>query len=273
MYCLAWVSIRGRGMKVVFHGESRWTATRMAAARAAGWEAVPGEVAGGGGQQQGMDAVVIALSGNELIAAAEGAVRVGTHVFVDSYGPASVRESERLSKLASESGVQVGITRPLRFRREPDGRDGPSSARILRVEASTNTRDPTSYTDRLIEIADLCGILCGTWSPRRIDAESVRTMGIWPSVLAVAIRFQNRAVAHIFLRHEARVSESDGGLRVIEASDDGLREEVWAEDEGLFSRETVGFLEALAGDAEVPVSLRSGLGARRIVEEIMERLR
>lgn len=260
-------------MRVHFEGESRWTPARIDAAREAGWHISTQSVAGADDELLGRDAVVIALSGNDLIAVAEETVRSGRHVFIDSHGPASVRASERLAMLASESGVHVGIARPLRFRRSIHDRTATNRARILRVDTTVDPGDPVNWTNRLIDVADLCGSLCGTWGARRIDAEAVRHNGPTPSALAVAIRFQNRAVAHILVRHSGDENRAARGIRVVEASDDTVHEEDWVEDEELIRLETTAFLEALAAGDDVPVSLSSALGARRVVEEIMERLR
>lgn len=239
----------------------------------------------------GLDVLFVAVPTAEHYAVAEAATKQGVHVFL-SWPPAtSVRECEAMVRLAEEAGVEVGVSRPLRFHGALSVLPASWRAELIGLQFDRTEAGP-GLNRCLADAVDLCCTLAGSSNVQRIDAEAVRSGRAWPEALACGLRFHNGTYAQVVLRQGARTAreqlyaagagvelEADlaGGAAYVrqcrEGGVDGAFEPVPLPPASLLAVETRAFLQAVAARRTVPVSVLDGLHTMRLVERIMGKLR
>ncbi len=214
---------------------------------------------------------------------AEAAAKRGVHAFLEWPPATSLRECEAMIHLAEEAGIEVGVSRPLRFHPlfETLPKAGRPSVIVLTLPA--READARPWPPRLADAVDLCTALARSGSAQRIDAEAVRGAGERPEAVAFTLRFHNGVLAQAALGRfppdrRASVYVAGGGFhRTFDLEDPENAGASEALDRpGLASpeaAETHAFLTALAAKRPPPVSLLDGLHTMRLVERLMERLR
>lgn len=215
---------------------------------------------------------------------AEAAAKQGVHLFLEWPPATSIRECEALVQLAEEAGVEIGISRPLRFHplfaALPDDRRVPLI--VLRQEVDAGT--PAFWPPRCADALDLCCALAQSHSVQRIDAEAVPRQAAWPEAVAFALRFHSGTYAQVSLYRRRRPGEDllyvAGAGFQFETDLDGTAlhgrpapEASPARTSSPVERETEAFLDAIATGTVPPVTALDGLHTMRLVERLMEQLR
>lgn len=214
---------------------------------------------------------------------AEAATKQGTHVFLEWPPATSIAECESIADRAEEAGVEVGVSRPLRFHPLFEALPGDWRAHLIVARQEVDPSTPTFWPPRCADAIDLCCALARSHSVQRIDAEAVPRHAAWPHALAFSLRFHSGTYAQIHLTRSQRAAPDDW---IYVAGADFQVEADWAGstvytrqarhtpgDGSLVAAETRAFLNALAEDAIPPVSILDGLHTLRLVERLMERLR
>ncbi|WP_457651343.1 Gfo/Idh/MocA family protein [Rhodocaloribacter sp.] len=236
------------------------------------------------------EAVFITVPTGAHFRMAEAAAKRGAHCFLEWPPATSIRECEAMLHLAEEAGVEVGVSRPLRF--HPLFATLPAAWQpgLIVLTVRAREADPRPWPHRLADAVDLCAALARSGSAQRIDAEAVRGAGARPEAVAFTLRFHNGALAQVCLGrfpldHRATVYVAGGDLhRTFDLDEEATAGEgpenagasEALERPGLASpeaAETHAFLTALAEKRPPPVSLLDGLHTMRLVERLMERLR
>ena len=214
---------------------------------------------------------------------AEAATRQSTHVFL-AWPPApSIAECEALVDLAEEAGVEVGVSRPLRFHPLFEALPADWRAHLIVARQAVDSGTPTFWPPRCADAIDLCCALACSNSIQRIDAEAVPRHAAWPHALAFSLRFHSGTYAQIHLTRSQRATPDDGIYVAgadfqVEADWDGRavythEAKYTYEGSNFIAAETHAFLDALAHRRLPPVSILDGLHTLRLVERLMERLR
>jgi len=234
------------------------------------------------------DAVIVAVPTSAHHAIAEAAAKHGVHVFLEWAPATSVRECEALVRLSEEAGVEVGVSRPLRFHPLHEHLASGWHASLMVFSGPLNG----AVSEQLADTVDLCTALSGSTSVQRIEAEAVRSEGVRPAALAYSLRFHNGAYAQVSFGQRPPdtpprlyLAGGDTHLEVellgdvltkastsLENATSGLAFES-ASGTSLIERETCGFVEALIEGRPPPVTVLDGLSTMRLVERVMERLR
>ncbi len=234
------------------------------------------------------EAVFITVPTGAHFRMAEAAAKRGAHAFLEWPPATSIRECEAMLHLAEEAGVEVGVSRPLRFHPLFAALPSGWQPSVIALTVRVGEADPRPWPHRLADAVDLCAALARSGSAQRIDAEAVRGVGARPEAVAFTLRFHNGALAQVCLGrfpldHRATVYVAGGDLHhtfdLREAAGEG------AENAGTSgalespaslspeAMETDAFLTALAEQRPPPVTLLDGLHTMRLVERLMERLR
>lgn len=222
------------------------------------------------------DVLFIGVPRAERFAVASQAARSGTPVFVEWPPTTSIRECAALVRMAEESGLECGVSRPLRF--DPLLRSVREEWRANLVSLSLSgdgagTALPGVHVPRLSRLmadaVDLACALVKSSSVQRVDAEATRDGALQPDATLFSLRFHSGAYAQVFIRLNGpsirpAVYASGGGVRLdgtIGPPEEAMR------------RETEEFLNAVRSGYSVPVSALDGLHTLRIVERIQAMLR
>ncbi len=194
-------------------------------------------------------------------------VREGCHVFMDIARSPSVRDLERLTKIAAEAGVAVGLSRPLRFASDFEGWSSAATVAIVDAEFASAG---DSWNERLAATLDLCSFVCGSAHAQRVEASIVRTDGVWPLLAACSLRFDNGSLALVSLR---RADAARPGLSCTAAFGSHMQQaEIILKDDAVY-RETSAFLSEVRHKRRAPVQVSDGLACARLVEQVQASLR
>lgn len=199
------------------------------------------------------------------------AAKRGVHVLLDWPPAASLPECEAIVRLAEEAGVEVGISRPLRWMPALAERPGDWRASLTLLDG-TVAGDVPAWPRHVADAADVCCALARSASIRRADAAAVRTGAAWPEAVAFTLRFHSGAYAQVGLRR------GDATTTTVYAADAGHQLSTTLSGAALgldiaLEAETQAFLDALGAGQPAPVSILDGLQTMRLVERLMERLR
>jgi len=214
---------------------------------------------------------------------AQAAARHGVHLFLEWPPATSIRECESIVQLAEEAGVEVGISRPLRFHPLLDALgDQRVHLIVLRQEVDTNT--PAFWPPRCADALDLCCALARSHSIQRIDVEAVPRHAAWPEAIAFALRFHSGTYAQVSLYRRQQPGDDllyvAGADFQLESALDGTDLHGRPALDGAATdapppveQETTAFLDALVAGQIPPVTVLDGLHTMRLVERLMEQLR
>ncbi len=226
---------------------------------------------------------------------AEQVAQRGVHVFLEWPPAASIREGEALVALAEEAGVEIGVSRPLRFHPLAEALSaGAQPARaqphLITLRQTFGGGEAVDWTARMAEAVDLCCALARSSNVRRVGAGAARGSGARLEAGAFGLRFHNGAYAQVSLRRPVGAGDAEGRLFVAGA---GFRGEAdlaggaaclqqgdkppvaraAAGPEQRLRRETRAFVEAVAAGRPAPVSALDALHTLRLVERLMQQLR
>ena len=197
--------------------------------------------------------------------------RRGIHLFLEWPPASSVADCRALIGLSEEAGIEIGVSRPLRFYpwSKQSGRAGHVDIAVIRQTLDLRARG--TWKRALEDAVDLALLFARGASARRIDASIARTEQRLPLLTAAGIRFHNGTYVQLELRHTPDIiptlSVTLAGpgyttdLDLSSAREDGI------------SRETTAFAEAVAANRPPPVSVLDALQTIRLMEKLMERLR
>lgn len=265
-------------MKVGIIGAGRHAAARRQAVAALPGVTVQGVLGAGplGVFLERLDAAFVTVPTAEHFRIAEAATKRGVHVFLEWPPATSIRECQAIVGLSEEAGVEVGVSRPLRFQPVFETLPPAWRASLILLRRAIPASQEAAWPRWLAAAADLCCALAQSSSVQRIDAEAVRSSTAWPDAVAFALRFHSGTYAQVSLRRTtdeaAHTCYAAGGDFAVEAT---LEEN--ENDPGAYAsavaRETQAFVQALAGQQPAPVSILDGLHTMRLVERLMEKLR
>jgi predicted dehydrogenase len=215
---------------------------------------------------------------------AQAAARHGVHLFLEWPPATSIRECESIVQLAEEAGVEVGISRPLRFHPLLDALDG-RRVHLIVLRQEVDARTPAFWPPRCADALDLCCALARSHSIQRIDAEAVPRHAAWPEAIAFALRFHSGTYAQVSLYRRQQPGDDllyvAGADFQLESDLDGtalhgrpaLGDAATSDVRSPVEQETTAFLDALTADQIPPVTVLDGLHTMRLVERLMEQLR
>ena len=195
----------------------------------------------------------------------------GCHLFLEWPPARSVVECEALARLSEEAGIEIGVSRPLRFVRWPESAARLAHVDVLSVRQTLDVRTRGQWKRALEDAVDLTLAFTRGAAIRRVDVAAARDVRRLPLVTSASLRFQNRTFAQIEVRHGAASPASmlvgvAGPGYAFELDLSSLRDEALA-------CETGAFLEAVAANRTPPVSVLDALQTIRLLEKLMERLR
>lgn len=231
-------------------------------------ERQPAEGAGFERWLDGLDVIFVGEPTGTHVQVAERAARRGVHLFLEWPPAASLGEAETIARLAEEAGVEVGVSRPLRYHADLTGRPAGWTPSIVLFRATLAAERPP-WRRVLADAVDVACDLAGSGSVQRVEAEVARRDGPWAEAVAVGLRFHNGTYAQLALRAGAtpeRHLYAAGAGHVLESPLGGSAP-------ARLAREGDAFLAALAARRHAPVSIHEALDTLRLVERLMERLR
>jgi predicted dehydrogenase len=199
------------------------------------------------------------------------AAQQGVHVLLEWPPMASLPEAEGVVKLAEEAGIEVGVSRPLRWHPALAPWAG-SKAELVLFQQTLAGPDAPGWPRLLADAADLCIALAGSSSVQRVEAEAVRGAMPWPDALACSLRFHSGAYAQIGIRRAATAACTVFAARPGQQHEAHLVP-LTPEQTPPEVQETHAFLTAIARQQPVPVSILDGLATLRLVEHLMAKLR
>ena len=226
-----------------------------------------------------VDVVFVTAPTAEHFRIAEVATKQGVHVFLEWPPATSLQECQAIIELSEEAGVEVGVSRPLRF--HPVFETLPEGARasLILMRWERPLEDDAAWPHWLADAADLCCALSQSSSVQRIDAEAVRSASAWPDAVAFGLRFHSSTYAQVSIRRSAgptggALYVAGAGFEVEAALDENDAEsQAYVSEPSLVEAETRAFVRALAAQQPAPVSILDGLHTMRLVERLMKKLR
>lgn len=230
-----------------------------------------------------VEAVFVTAPTAQHFRIAEAATKRGVHVFLEWPPATSIRECQEIVRLSEEAGVEVGVSRPLRFHgvfaRLPEA--WRASLILLRREVTRGAE--AAWPRWLADAVDLCCALAQSCSVQRIDAEAVRNVAPWPDAVAFGLRFHSGTYAQISIRRSqgppaGTLYVGGPGFEAEDAFDEAHGENAaqaaaYVPGPPPVEAETQAFLRAVARQRPAPVSILDGLHTMRLVERLMEKLR
>ncbi len=223
------------------------------------------------------------------------ALRAGVHTFLGRAAVPSLSEYKALATLAEEAGVEVGVSRVMRFHPFREMLPAAWRTTAITMRHCKKGQDVTGFQQMLEDAVDLCCSLAGTGEVRKIEAQLVQRSRRYPVCLLAGLRFQNGTYAQLELKQGAQQNvhtvyaggggfefEADFNQQQIHLSRAAGQENEVASsafDEKKFSlqdliaTETIAFLASLRERKPVPISIMDGLQTLRLVESIRKKLR
>lgn len=231
---------------------------------------------------QTIDVAFLSTSTADHFFVAEAAAKRGVHVFLEWPPATSIRECTTMIRLIEEAGVEVGVSRPLRFHPLFDRVRDVGRLHLMLLNLSLPKAQETAWPRPLADALDLCQALAGTTNIQRIDAEAVRSTPPWPDAVAFGVRFYQGTYAHVAMRFGVSDAASTlylGGSKgqqdrdlpsPLQPTADASPSALWT---SLLQAETQAFLNALSANEPAPVSIVDGLQTMRLVERLLAKLR
>lgn len=244
------------------------------------------------GRVAGVQVLFIAVPSAYAFHLATLSLRLGMHTFLGRSAGPSIKECREIAALGEEAGVEVGISRIMRF--HPFWRCKSDEWRVSTISVQHHVTVTQGFQQMVEDAVDLCCSLGGTGEVRGVDAQLVQLERQNPNCLLVGLRFQNGVYAQIQLRQGAlqerhvvyaggsfeleldliqnllmtRTSgkmENDKGQSAFESHP--------LQPENLIEQETRSFLAALTNNQPAPITVEDGLQTLRVVEQIRKNLR
>lgn len=230
---------------------------------------------------QTIDVAFLSISTADHFFVAEAAAKRGVHVFLEWPPATSIRECAAMIRLIEEAGVEVGVSRPLRFHPLFDRVSDVGRLQLMLLNVHVAHAQETAWPRPLADALDLCQALAGTTNIQRIDAQAVRSMPPWPDAVAFGLRFYQGTYAQVAMRFGDPSAQSSlylGGSRGHQDLElpsplhptNEAQNPLWV---SLVEAETQAFLNALATHQPAPVSILDGLQTMRLVERLLAKLR
>jgi predicted dehydrogenase len=244
---------------------------------------------------RGVQVAAISIPPAYTYQVAQRVVRRGVHVFLEWTSMPSLTECKKLAQLAEEAGVEVGVSRPLRFHPLFESLPPDAHASLAAVRVALQQGRPGQFQRNVEDAVDLCCRLSGSGEVRKVEAQVIRGRLAWPDALLAGMRFQNGGYAHLQIRrhvphpefslhaagpgfeidvdfreYTGYLSHSDPDENA--AAETAFEQRSWPHVD-LIEIETKGYLEALGRGAPAPVSLMDGYQVLRLVESIRKNLR
>ena len=241
---------------------------------------------------ENLDVLFVAVPSAYAFHVATTAIRLGMHVFLGRSAGPSIAECLEIAALGEEAGVEVGISRMMRF--HPFWAHKSDDWRVSALSLLHHETGLIDFQQMLEDAVDLCCSLAGTSEVRGVDAQLIQYDRQYPSCLITGLRFQNGVYAQIQLRqgvgHEAHVVYAGGSFELeldlkqnvlmMRTGDAGENERARSafeshslQPENLIEIETVAFLKALSAHQPAPITIVDGMQTLRVVEAIRKNLR
>ncbi len=224
---------------------------------------------------ENVDVLFIGVPRPDRFQIAAQAARAGTHVFVEWPPATSIRECAALVLLAEESGLECGVSRPLRYSPLMESVEDNWRANLvsLSLHGAIHAADaPIAYPKLSRLMADAVDLSCAlvkSSSVRRVDAEAARNESSQPDATIFSLRFHSGAYAQVFIRLNGTPAKPE-----VYASGSGVKMEgTIAGHDVAIRQETLAFMAAVAEGRPVPVSVLDALHTMRIVERLQGLLR
>ena len=214
------------------------------------------------------DVLCMAAPAEARFRLAEAALKKGLHLLLAWPPTASLTEAERLVRLGEEAGVEIGVSRPLRF--HPAVADWPKRAQLVHLtQVVPEAMQPPPWARWMADAIDLCCALAHSHSVQRIDAEAVRG-DVWPTALGAGLRFHSGTYAQLHVRrapmdHRHQVYLGRGAQHEVI--------DLTTAHEEAAAAEARAFVQAVVEDRPPPVSMLEAFHTLRLVERLMTRLR
>ncbi|HMB94143.1 MAG TPA: Gfo/Idh/MocA family oxidoreductase [Rhodothermales bacterium] len=225
----------------------------------------------------GVEVVFVTVPTAAHFRIAEAATKQGVHVFLEWPPATSIRECQDVVQLSEEAGVEVGVSRPLRFHPVFETLPEAWRAALILLRQEIDETEEAAWPRWLADAIDLCCTLAQSHSVQRVDAEAVRMSALWPEAVACGLRFHSGSYAQISIRrsqagaaHALYAANGDFDVAAdLLAANDGSADAYVSS----LVAETQAFLHAIIQQQPVPVSILDGLHTMRLVERLMEKLR
>lgn len=215
--------------------------------------------------------------------ATAAAIKQGVHVFLDECALPAQADVQTLVRFHEEAGVEVGVSRPLRF--HPTIRAWSESWRGSLVAIRRLEERGASLGSLLLQAIDLSCLFVGDGEVQKIDAQAARTGAGVIDFVAAGLRFRNGAYVQVQVGYTAGrpvhdiVVSGPGFYKSFALEELGMLRENRGTDsphelaQKLAYQETKAFIMALLNGRPVPLSLAGVLNEQQIVENIRQKLR
>ena len=243
----------------------------------------------------GVRVLFVAVPGAYATHIAKSALRQGMHTFLGRSAAPSIAECQSIAALSEEAGVEAGISRIMRFHPFLSALPENWRANALTVRHERQRWDLKQFRQMMEDAVDLCCNLAGTGDVRKIEAQQIQNQQKLPGSLMIGFRFQNGTYAQIQLRHgvlESRYEVYAGGssmefeMNLLNNTLHVRNTSAGENDKGKFAfesqslpncdlieQETITFLDSIASQKSVPVSIMEGLQTLQLIEGIRRALR
>ncbi|NNE33959.1 MAG: hypothetical protein HKN13_01905 [Rhodothermales bacterium] len=208
----------------------------------------------------------VALANDEATEQSKRLLESGCHVFLDT-PLLPLRDLQHLAAIAEEAGVEVGLSRPLRYSEPIAG--WTDRATIAGISAEFGDA-PESWQTCLLDTLDLSVYLCGSGNARRVEASVERADRLWPVFAAISLRFDNGSLALATLR---KTPSSPGPTRCTITAGPAVQELEIVVGAESYAAETTDFLRRVARGTPAPVSVSDGLAGVRLLDQVQALLR
>jgi predicted dehydrogenase len=257
----------GGSVRVLFAGESKCTAIRRQALRSGQVAGIAVDVIDAANDQFGPGSVCFTtLASDDAWEQSKRLLKSGCHVFLDSV-LVPLQDLQQLALVAEEAGVEVGVSRPLRYSTALTGWNDRATIATVAAEFGDG---PDSWQQCLLHTMDLCVHLCGTGNTRRVEASVERADQLWPLFAAVSLRFDNGSLALASLR---KTASGPGPTRCTITTGPLVSSLELASGTEAYEAETRDFLARVARGAPAPVSISDGLAGVRLLDQVQALLR
>jgi len=257
----------GGSVRVLFAGESKYTAIRKGALRSGQAEGIVFDVIDAADDQFGPGSVCFTtLASDDALEQSKRLLKSGCHVFLDTL-LVPLQDLLQLASVAEEAGVEVGVSRPLRYSTAFAGWSEHATIATIAAEFGDG---PDSWQRCLLHTMDLCVYLCGTGNTRRVEASVERADQLWPIFAGVSLRFDNGSLALASLR---KTASGPGPTRCTITTGPVVRILELASGTEAYEAETKDFLARVARGAPAPVSISDALAGVRLLDQVQALLR
>ena len=241
---------------------------------------------------QNLDALFLDVPAAYSFDLTQTAIKHGLHVMLEPAAFPAITEARQLLHLAEEAGVDISISRPIRFHPLLKNWTAEQHSRLTMIR---HTASPDAPIQSMLEEAvDACCYVAGVSDVQQLDAQAARNASGFLELVAASLRFHNGSYAQLQVGHtrtdnEYRIDTIGRGFHLqldmlagtrkdqkIDATQNEAARSAFDpafNPHDLAFDETKSFIEAILDKGPQLTTLTEGIRIQRIVEGIRMKLR